>query len=96
MGLCEIGDDVLFGSGVHVLSGTKQHHIDDPDTPINAQGGVFERVKIGANSWIGNGAKIMADVGEGCVIGAGSVVTKPIPDFTIAVGNPAKVVRSRK
>lgn len=96
VGLCEIGDDVLFGSGVHVLSGTKQHHIDDPDTPINAQGGVFERVKIGANSWIGNGAKIMADVGEGCVIGAGSVVTKPIPDFTIAVGNPAKVVRSRK
>lgn len=96
IGLCEIGDDVLFGSGVHVLSGTKQHNIDDVDTPINEQGGAFEQIKIGANTWIGNGTKVMADVGEGCVIGAGSVVIKPIPDYSIAVGNPAKVIRSRR
>jgi acetyltransferase-like isoleucine patch superfamily enzyme len=96
IGLCDIGDDVLFGSGVHVLSGTKQHFIEDPDRPINEQGGHFERVHIGANSWVGNGAKILADVGEGCVIGAGSVVTKAIEPWSIAVGNPARVVRMRK
>jgi len=96
IGLCAIGDDVLFGSGVHILSGSKQHRIDDPDTPINTQGGVFERVNIGRDTWIGNGARVMADVGEGCVIGAGSVVSKPIPDWSIAVGHPARVVRRRK
>jgi len=36
----------------------------------------------------------MADVGEHCIVGAGSVVTKPIPDFSVAVGNPARVIRS--
>ena len=38
---------------------------------------------------------IMADVGDHCVIGAGSVVTKPVPDYAIAVGSPAKVIRYR-
>lgn len=96
VGLCEIGDDVLFGSDVHILSGKNQHYIGDPDRPINSQGGSFERVRIGRNSWIGNGARVLADVGEGCVVGAGSVVTAAVPDWSIAVGNPAKVVKQRK
>jgi virginiamycin A acetyltransferase len=96
LGLCEIGDDVLFGSDVHVLSGTKQHAFDDPDVPINQQPGHFEQVRIGANTWVGNGARIMADVGEGCVLGAGAVVTRAIPDWSVAVGHPARVVSRRK
>jgi acetyltransferase-like isoleucine patch superfamily enzyme len=96
VGLSDIGDDVLFGSDVHVLSGSKQHHIDDPDVPINEQGGTFERVSIGRNTWIGNGARVLADVGEGCVVGAGSLVTKPVPDWSVAVGVPARVVKRRK
>ena len=39
---------------------------------------------------------IMNDVGTGCVIGAGAVVTKPIPDYSIAVGVPAKVIKKRR
>lgn len=96
LGLCELGDDVLFGSDVHVLSGTRQHAFDDPDVPINQQGGHFEQVRIGANTWIGNGARVMADVGEGCVVGAGAVVTRAIPAWSVAVGHPARVVSQRR
>jgi len=54
-------------------------------------------VTLGHNCWIGDNVTILrkADIGIGAVIGAGSVVTKPIPDFAIAVGNPARVLRYR-
>lgn len=95
LGLCDVGDDVLFGSDVHILSGSRQHAFDDRDRPINTQGGAFERVHIGADTWIGNGARVLADVGARCVVGAGAVVTRPIPDGSIAVGHPARVVGQR-
>lgn len=95
IGLCRIDAFCLLGSGVHVLSGKGQHNFDDLDTPIQEQGGHFEKVIIGADTWIGNGAIIMANVGKKCIIGAGSVVTSELPDYSIAVGNPAKVIRQR-
>jgi acetyltransferase-like isoleucine patch superfamily enzyme len=52
-------------------------------------------VTIGCDSWIGDRSIVLADVGQHCVIGAGSVVPKPIPDYAIAVGNPARVIRFR-
>ena len=52
-------------------------------------------VTIGAGAWIGTGAIVLADVGRGTVVAAGSVVTKPLPDGVIAAGVPARVVRSR-
>ena len=53
-------------------------------------------MSIGADSWIGGGVSIMGGVkiGKGCTIGACSVVTRDIPDFSVAVGSPAKVVRT--
>jgi acetyltransferase-like isoleucine patch superfamily enzyme len=51
-------------------------------------------VGIGANCWIGASAIVMAAVGEGSTIGAGSIVTKAIPARVIAAGNPARVLRS--
>ena len=51
---------------------------------------------IGRDSWIGDRAVVMADVGRHCVVAAGAVVTKPVPDFAVVVGVPARVVRSRK
>ncbi|HLN31099.1 MAG TPA: hypothetical protein VK395_25385, partial [Gemmataceae bacterium] len=56
----------------------------------------FEQVVIGTNCWIGNSTVIMADIGANCVIGAGSVVVRSLPARSIAVGNPARVVRSRE
>ena len=96
IGLCSIGDDCLIGGDSHILSGKKMHRIDDPNVPIKAAGGFFDRVTIGANTWIGNGSQIMSDVGQGCVIGAGSVVARPIPDWSVALGNPAQVVKKRR
>lgn len=95
IGKCKIGSDCLFGSAVHVLSGTKQHSFKSLDVPVREQGGEFVSISIGEDCWVGNGALIMADVGAKCVIGAGSVVTKPIPDYSIVAGNPAKVIGSR-
>jgi acetyltransferase-like isoleucine patch superfamily enzyme len=95
LGLADLEDDVLLGAGVHVPSGGQTHGIDDPDAPIREQPGTRTRVRIGAGTWVGSGAIVMADVGARCVIGAGSVVTRPIPDNSIAVGSPARVVRTR-
>ncbi len=92
LGLAHLEDDVLLGSGVHVLSGKRQHFFDDPHRPIRDQGGRFEMVRVGRGSWLGNGAIVMADVGEGCVVAAGSVVIHPVEDGAIVGGNPAKVL----
>lgn len=90
-----IADDVMLGSNVHVISGRMTHNFDDIETPIRLQGGQATTVNIGRNTWVGNSAIIMADLGTGCVIGAGSVVTKDISDYSVAVGNPAKVIKKR-
>jgi len=95
IGLSSIGDDVLLGSGVHVVSGTRVHFFDRTDVPIREQGGELIPVEIGRDCWVGNGAVVMADVGEGAVIGAASVVNKPIEAFVVAVGNPARPIRNR-
>lgn len=96
IGMCHIGANTLLGSGVHIMSGKKQHDFSDLETPVKDQGGKFEQVSIGEDCWVGNGTLIMANIGKKCVIGAGSVVTQDIPDFSIAAGNPAVVIRQRK
>ena len=95
IGKCQIGKDTLLGSGVHVLSGNKQHQFDDPDTPIQQQGGHYQKVQIGQDCWIGNQAIIMADVGDKTIVAAGSVQTKPCEPMAIYAGNPAKRLKSR-
>jgi acetyltransferase-like isoleucine patch superfamily enzyme len=95
LGDVTLEDDVLLGSHVSIMNGSAQHGIARLDIPIREQPGVWPRVTIGRDTWIGDRAIVMADVGKHCVIGAGSVVTKPIPDYAIAVGVPAKIVRYR-
>lgn len=86
---------VTIGSNVDILSGKRQHCFDDPDRPIQQQGGVYERIRIGENTWIGNDAVVMADVGRRCVVAAGSVVVHPVEDDSIVGGHPARVLRRR-
>lgn len=95
LGLVTLEDDVLLASNVDVLSGSGQHVFEDLATPVREQGGTFRRVTIGRDTWIGNRTVVMADVGQQCVIGAGSVVTKPLPPRSLAVGSPARVVGQR-
>ena len=95
LGDVELEDDVLVASHVSVMNGSQQHGIERLDVPIREQPGIFLPIRIGRDSWIGERAIIAADVGHHCVIGAGSIVTKPIPDYAIAVGVPARVIRFR-
>ncbi|HIY35321.1 MAG TPA: acyltransferase [Candidatus Paraprevotella stercorigallinarum] len=74
------------------------HKFEDPYVPIKDQGIIMKSdssVVIGEGSWIGTKAVIVGNVkiGRHCVVGANSVVTKDIPDYSIAVGSPAKVVK---
>lgn len=91
-----IGNDVMFGPAVRVYS--ENHVFADPDSTISSQGVERSFVHIGNDCWIGSGTIITAGVtiGDGVVIGAGSVVTSDIPNYSIAVGSPARVVRNRK
>ena len=95
IGSCRIGRNCLLGSGVHVLSGRKQHNISDPEKPIRLQGGSYEKITIGENCWIGNQATVMADIGSNTVVAAGAVVVDDLPSGAIVAGNPARVLRLR-
>jgi len=95
IGRCTLGDDVVIGSRVSVLSGRHQHRFDRLDLPIRAQPGVLEEVAVGEDCWLGEGCIITADVGAGCVVGAGAVVVDPIEPLSVVVGNPARQVATR-
>ena len=96
LGLVHLERDVLLAAGVHVPSGGSTHGFDDPDRPIREQPGSLRIVRIGEGTWVGSAAIVLADVGKHCVIGAGAVVTKPLPDYVIAAGVPARIIRSRR
>jgi acetyltransferase-like isoleucine patch superfamily enzyme len=95
LGLVHLEQDVLIASGVHIPSGPETHGSELVDIAIRDQPGRRQRVRVGAGSWVGSGAIVMADVGRNCIIGAGAVVTSPIPDRSVAVGVPARVIRVR-
>lgn len=96
LGLVHIERDALLGPAVHVPSGPAVHGISSSRIPIRDQPGTPALVRIGAGSWIGSGAVVMADVGRNTVVGAGAVVTAPLPDRVIAGGVPARVLKPRE
>ncbi len=86
-----IGNNVLIGPNVGMYSA---NHSLDPEE--RAQGALIGgRISIGDKAWIAGDVKIMAGVsiGEGAVIGCGSIVTHDIPPRTLAAGNPCRVIR---
>lgn len=88
----EIGDDLQMAPLVQLY--TPEHPLD-PDT--RRSGLEYARpIRIGNNVWIGGGAIILSGVtiGDDCVIGAGSVVRRDLPPGSVAVGNPAKIIRN--
>jgi virginiamycin A acetyltransferase len=95
LGLVHLERDVLLGAGVHVPSGGRIHGVSDPDTPIREQPGTVALVRIGAGTWVGSAVVVLADIGRDCIIGAGSVVTTPLPDRVVAAGVPARIISTR-
>lgn len=94
IGKAVIGARTQIASGVQILSGRRQHYRNEAGEIAGADPGMFATVTIGPDCWIGAAAIVMADVGAGSTIGAGSVVTRPIPPASVAVGNPARVIRT--
>lgn len=95
IGKCEIGENALLGSGVHILSGSRQHGFSNPDKPIKDQGGTYTKIRIGADCWLGNGALVMTSVPDHCIVAAGTVVSKEPRPGDIVAGNPGTTVRNR-
>lgn len=91
-----IGDNTMLADGVSVLSGPTPHGTDRLDVPMRDQPGSLRPVTIGTDVWIGSRAVVLADVGDHCVVGAGSVVTRAVPPFQVVVGNPARLLRDRR
>lgn len=91
IGRAQIGPRTQIGAHVQIPSGRHQHPRDESGRMAESVDGL---AVIGADCWIGTAAVILAEVGDGSTIGAGSVVVKDIPPGAVAVGNPAKVVRS--
>ncbi len=94
LGLVHLERDVMLAAGVHVPSG-RHTHGTATGAPMREQEGRRTRVRIGAGAWIGSAAVVMADVGADTIVGAGAVVTRPLPARVMAAGVPARVVRGR-
>lgn len=90
-----IGKNVMLANGCRLETGT--HGLLDLDVPMKEQSTESSGIFIGDDCWLGAGVKVVDNVkiGHGSVIGAGSVVTKDIPPFSIAAGAPAHVLRKR-
>ena len=92
LGDVTLKDRVLLASHVSITSGKRQHALRfDADNPSEDM--TFDHVTIGSECWIGEGAIIMADVGDRCIVSAGSVVTRDMPSNRIIAGNPARVLQ---
>jgi maltose O-acetyltransferase len=88
----EIGDDLQMAPAVQLY--TAYHPLDRATRVAGWE--AAKPIRIGNGVWIGGGAIVLPGVtiGDGCVIGAGSVVTHDLPPGSVAVGNPARIVRS--
>lgn len=87
-----IGNDCIIGQ--YFSCHPENHHFSDPTTPIRLQGTSRKGIVIGKNCWIGSKVSILdgVKIGDNCVIAAGSVVTKSVPDNVLIGGVPAKII----
>jgi acetyltransferase-like isoleucine patch superfamily enzyme len=90
-GLVTIGSRTMFGPNVSIFAATHETEVQSRRDMIEY---AYE-VTIGEDCWIGGHVVILPGVtiGDGCTIGAGSVVTKSVPAWSVAIGNPARVVK---
>lgn len=100
MGYVKIGKNVL--TGPHVFIADYNHEYRNPQKPVMHQGNKFvprengePNLLIDDGTWIGTNVVIVGNVriGKNCVIGANSVVTKDIPDYSVAAGSPCRVIK---
>lgn len=90
IGHADIGPAVMMASRISIPSGKRQHFDDLGRISADPR---FDRVAIGPRTWVGEGATVMADVGQDCIVCAGAVVTNPMPDRALIGGNPARLLK---
>jgi acetyltransferase-like isoleucine patch superfamily enzyme len=93
IGWVDVGDGCLLASRVSVLSGSTQHQLGPDGRLTPFERSAAQQTHIGEDTWIGEGAIVMADVESHCIVGAGSIVTKPVPSGSVVAGNPARLIR---
>jgi len=88
-----IDNNVVFASHVSVIA--SEHNYKDINLPVLKQSSTHKGIKIGDGSWLGINVTVLdgSEIGKNCVIGAGSTVKGNIPDYSVAVGTPARVVK---
>ena len=91
-----LGDDVLISPNCVVMTGT--YVFDRLDVPLQEQGTVSKATRIGHRVWVGSNSVVLAgaEIGDDVIVSAGSVVTGRVPPKTIVLGNPAKVIFTRR
>ena len=87
-----IGERCMFGQSSIVVDGN--HRFRDPDVPMLLQGYDLTPIRIADDAVVTSKCTIISDLGRKCFVGANSVVTKPVPDFSVVAGAPAKVIDS--
>lgn len=94
VGRIAIGEHALFGPDVYV---TASNYRTDAPGAIMDQPKLENDVTIGAYTWLGKGVIVLpgTTIGQGCIVGAGSVVSRSLPPWTVAVGSPARIIRER-
>lgn len=93
VGRARLESGAMLADGVQVLSGRHQHGTaSDGDTAYRDQPHRYERVRVGAGSWLGAASVVMADVGERAIVAAGAVVVKPVAEGARVAGVPAKAM----
>jgi acetyltransferase-like isoleucine patch superfamily enzyme len=92
----EVGENTLIAAYTYLIGGG--HTADDADTPFRDQEKHALGINIGSNVWLGAKSVIMdgCDIGNNSIVGAAAVVTKSIPEYSVAAGIPAKIIKSRK
>lgn len=95
-GSVNLGSYITIGANSVIISGNPG--FKNLDIPMMNQEGEANGITIGNDVWMGVGVRIIdgVKIGNGCIIGAGAVVTKDIPDFSIAAGVPARIISERK
>ena len=94
IGSAHLGEHCLIGSRVSILSGTALHMLGEDGmwTPYSSE--LLNQVKLERNVWVGEGAIVAADIGEGCMVGAGSVISTNVKPHIIVAGNPCRFVKN--
>jgi virginiamycin A acetyltransferase len=94
IGSAHIGENSLIGSRSSLLSGNGQHiHNDETGTWGAFSTDNIKQIQIGKNVWLGEAAIVMADIGEGCQIAAGTVISTDTKSYVMLAGNPARFIK---